>query len=282
MRSCPNLLKTILRPAALTVAVLWASTAQAQLVSGLELGLNSVKLFDVNQAKPAYGRDRGVLNGTRIFFGSQRNWTSLGWIADIDYQSGATDHVGPSKDGYAVASSGAMRVLTVAATLNWPMKSFDSGSIALAPRLAFRNLVRQADAAPNLLGNSEDYQEGIAALGLLLNGDFDRNFGVSAKVEIERPFSIRQSTSFTSTNAAVATSQLQSSPNPLWRPQLELSAWYRINPRHSLIIKARSQDFSTGTSDSFDAGSTNPANLTALPGQKIRMNSLRAGWAYHF
>jgi hypothetical protein len=259
-----------------------ANAAKAQLVSGLELGLNSIKLNDTNPAQPVFGRDRGILNGTRFFFGSQRNWTSLGWIADFDYQTGPTDHIGPTKSGYSIATAGNVRVVTVGATLNWPMTRFDGGSIALAPRLGYRNLVRKSDAAPSLVGNLEDTQLGIAALGFLLNGEFDRSFGVSAKFEVERSFAARQSTSFQAVGSSNPQSVLLSSPNAQWRPQIELSAWYRINPRHSLTIRARAQDFSTGASDSFDNASLNPNSLTSLPGQKIRMNSLRAGWAYHF
>ncbi len=267
------------------VACLLASAAPvalAQLVTGLELGLNSIKFSDKDQAKPAFGRDRGVINGGRFFFGSQRNWNTLGWIADFDYQSGNTDHVGQSAQGISLASTGQIRVVAVGATLNWPLTQFDGGSLALAPRLGYRNIVRQVDAAPTLNGHYEDYQEGIAALGFLLQGEFERGFGVSAKFEIERPFETRQGSQFFAYgNSIQAQPQYLSSPSALWRPQLELSAWYRINARHSIIFKARSQDFSTGNSDNLESG-TNPRNLSALPGQKIRMNSLRAAWAYHF
>ncbi len=251
--------------------------ALAQLVGGLELGLNSVKLNDKNATAPVFGRDRGVINGSRVFFGSQRNWNTLGWIADFDYQTGNTDHVGQSTQGFSIATGGQIRIISIGATLNWPFAKFDSGSLGLAPRLGYRNLVRQFDGAPTLPNAGEDYQEGIAALGFLLQGEFERGFGVTAKVEIERPFSTRQTT-----NLNGVQSQLISNPVAQWRPQLELSAWYRINPRHSVTVKAKTQDLSTGASDSFDANSVNPNNLTSLPGQRIRMNSLRAAWAYHF
>jgi hypothetical protein len=261
------------------VAVWLAAPApvQAQLVGGLELGLNSVKLNDKNATTPLFGRERGVINGSRVFFGSQRNWNTLGWIADFDYQTGSTDHVGQSSQGYSIATAGQIRVITLGATLNWPFAKFDSGSLGLAPRLGYRNLVRQIDGAPTLVSSAEDYQEGVAALGFLLQGEFERGFGVTARVELERPFNARQTT-----NLNGLQTQLISYPIAQWRPQVELSAWYRINPRHSVTVKAKTQDLSTGPSDSFDANSVNPNNLTSLPGQRIRMNSLRAAWAYHF
>jgi hypothetical protein len=261
-------------------AACFTQTAQAQLVGGLELGLNSIKLSDKDNSNPVFGRDRGVINGARFFFGAQRNWTSVGWIADFDYQTGNTDHVGQSAQGYAIATSGQVRAVSIGATLNWPFAKFDAGSLALAPRLGYRNVVRQVDSTANLAGNFEDYQEGIAALGFLVHGQFERGFGVSAKFEIERPFAARQATQLTAPNGPQI--NLLSNPSGLWRPQIELSAWYRINPRHSITLKARTQDFSTGDSERFEQGSINPANLTTLPGQKIRMNSLRAAWAYHF
>ncbi len=266
------------------LAALWGSVfsmqpASAQLVAGIETGASTFKA-NTSNAGQFSNRESGILYGTRLTFGAQRNWRSKGWMAEFDYRSSSTDYFGLNNLAVPVASASHVRQLHLASTLNWPVSEFGrSAGLAVAPRLGYRNQVRSIVGNPAVLPLNQDYQEGVIALGAVVHNEFERGFGIRGKLEFERSLSPRLKADYP---ANYSTALLY--PKGQWRPQLELAGWYQINPRHSVTVTAKFQNFTSGPSAPVAANSLNGSTplIINFPGQRVRSNSLNAGYAYHF
>jgi hypothetical protein len=262
-------------------ALLLPLQASAQLISGIEMGTSSYKATERN-AVQLLNRESGLLNGTRVFFGAQRNWKTKGWIAELDYKTGSVDYFGLSANAVPVATTGGVRLVQIATTLHWPVAEVDDWGFAIAPRFGYRSQSRSADGNAVISPFVEKYQEGVFALGIVVHNEFERGFGIRAKFEMERSLAPRLGIDYPGIYQAA-----KLSPKSVWRPMLDVSGWYRINPRHSVTVSARLQDLRTGAVDStplIAAVGGPPINAVGnnFPGQKVRVNSLNAGYAFHF
>jgi hypothetical protein len=263
------------------VALLHPQQATAQLITGIEMGTSSYKASE-RTATQFLSRESGLLNGTRVFFGAQRNWKTKGWIAEFDYKTGSVDYFGLSANAVPVATTGEVRLVHIATTLHWPVAEVDDWGFAVAPRFGFRSQSRSADGNAAIASFVEKYQEGVFAIGLVVHNEFERGFGIRAKIELERSIAPRLGIDYPGVYQAA-----KLSPKGLWRPMLDVSGWYRINPRHSVTVSARLQDMRTGAIDpallvAVAGGPSNNAGVNNFPGQKVRVNSLNAGYAFHF
>jgi hypothetical protein len=276
--------KTITFCAALAicaVALLHPQQATAQLIAGLEMGTSSYKASERTSSQ-FLNRESGLLNGTRLFFGAQRNWKTKGWIAEFDYKIGSVDYFGLTGNAVPVATTGEVRLVHIATTLHWPVAEVDDWGFAVAPRFGFRSQSRSADGNAAIASFVEKYQEGVFAIGLVVHNEFERGFGIRAKIELERSIAPRLGIDYPGVYQAA-----NLSTKSLWRPMLDVSGWYRINPRHSVTVSARLQDIRTGAIDpallvAVAGGPPSNAATNNFPGQKVRINSLNAGYAFHF
>ncbi len=259
-----------------------ASTVHAQLVAGIEVGTSS---YSANEsAKSRFlNRESGLLNNTRFFFGAQRNWKTKGWIAELDYRTGSVDYFGLGPNAVPVATTGQVRLVHLATTLHWPVAEVDNWGFAVAPRFGYRSQSRRIDGNAALASFVENYQEGVFALGVVVHNDFERGFGLRARFELERSLAPRLSADYPSIYQPALLH-----PKGVWRPMIDVTGWYRINPRHSVTVTAKVQDLRSGASDLTPLVAVpNPTTLIAavapnFPGQRIRVNSLNAGYAFHF
>jgi hypothetical protein len=256
-------------------------TVNAQLIAGIELGTSS---YNANERVNStfLNRESGLLNGTRFFFGAQRNWKTKGWIAELDYKTGSVDYFGITTNGLPVAATGNVRLVHLATTLHWPVSEVDDWGFAIAPRFGYRSQSRSVDGNPAVSSFNERYQEGVFAIGLVVHNEFERGFGIRARFELERSFAPRLGIDYPNVYQGA-----QLNPKGVWRPLLDVSGWYRINPRHSVTVTARLQDLRTGPSDQSSlvavaGGQPIAPGTNNFPGQKIRVNSLNAGYAFHF
>jgi hypothetical protein len=262
-------------------ALLLPQQVAAQLIAGIEMGTSSYKASERTSSQ-FLNRESGLLNGTRVFFGAQRNWKTKGWIAELDYKTGSVDYFGLTANAFPVATTGQVRLVHIATTLHWPVSEVDDWGFAVAPRFGYRSQSRSADGNAAIAPFVEKYQEGVFAIGLVVHNEFERGFGIRARLELERSLAPRLGVDYPGLYQST-----QLSPQGVWRPILDVSGWYRINPRHSVTVSARLQDFRTGPADSSalvsiaGAPPIIPASNN-FPGQKIRVNSLNAGYAFHF
>lgn len=262
-------------------ALLLPGQATAQLIAGIEMGTSSYKASERTSSQ-FLNRESGLLNGTRLFFGAQRNWKTKGWIAEFDYKTGSVDYFGLTTNAVPVATTGEVRLVHIATTLHWPVAEVDDWGFAIAPRFGFRSQSRSADGNAAIASFVEKYQEGVFAIGLVVHNEFERGFGIRAKIELERSIAPRLGIDYP---GVYQTAQL--SPKSLWRPMLDVSGWYRINPRHSVTVSARLQDLRTGAIDpallvAIAGGPSSNVGGNNFPGQKVRVNTLNAGYAFHF
>jgi hypothetical protein len=263
------------------VALLLPQQATAQLIGGIEIGTSSYKTTERNTVQ-LLNRESGLLNGTRVFFGAQRNWKTKGWIAELDYKTGTIDYFGLTANAVPAAATGEARLVQIATTLHWPVADVDDWGFAIAPRFGYRSQFRSVDGNAAIAPFVEKYQEGVFAIGLVVHNEFERGFGIRAKLELERSLAPRLGIDYPGVYRPA-----QLSPKSVWRPMIDLSGWYRINPRHSVTVSARVQDLRTGAVDSapllavVGGPPINPGSNN-FPGQRIRVNSLNAGYAFHF
>jgi hypothetical protein len=263
------------------VALFNPQRAAAQLIGGIEMGTSSYKANE-RASSQFLNRESGLLNGTRVFFGAQRNWKTKGWIAEFDYKTGTIDYFGLTANAVPVATIGEVRLVHIATTLHWPVAEVDDWGFAVAPRFGYRSQSRSADGNAAIASFAEKYQEGVFAIGLVVHNEFERGFGIRAKIELERSIAPRLGIDYPGVYQAA-----KLNPKSLWRPMLDVSGWYRINPRHSVTVSARLQDMRTGAVDpallvATAGGPASNAGGNNFPGQKVRVNSLNAGYAFHF
>ncbi len=276
--------RTVIFCAALAIcaiALFNPQQATAQLIGGIEMGTSSYKASERTFSQ-FLNRESGLLNGTRVFFGAQRNWKTKGWIAEFDYKTGSVDYFGLTANAFPVATTGEVRLVHIATTLHWPVAEVDDWGFAIAPRFGFRSQSRSADGNAAIASFAEKYQEGVFAIGLVVHNEFERGFGIRAKIELERSIAPRLGIDYPGVYQSA-----KLSPKSLWRPMLDVSGWYRINPRHSVTVSARLQDMRTGAVDpalivAIGGGPSSNAGGNNFPGQKVRVNSLNAGYAFHF
>jgi hypothetical protein len=264
---------------ALMLGLSFCALSQAQLVAGIDVGTASYRSNESANGQ-FLNRESGLISGPRFYFGAQRNWRSKGWLAEFDYKTGSVDYFGLTNLAVPVAANGHVRIFQLSTVLHWPISEFsNNGGIAIAPRLGYRNQARRVEGNPIITSLQEDYQEGIAALGIVVHNEFDRGFGLRARFEIERSLAPRLRAEYPGVYAAA-----QFNPSPQWRPQLELTGYYRINPRHSVSVTAKLNNYSSGSSGvaTLTPLTLGPAIVTNFPGQTVKVNSLNAGYAYHF
>jgi hypothetical protein len=257
--------------------------AQAQLATGIEASTSQYESAD-RVSGQSVSDSRGTISGFRAYFGSQRTWNTLGWIADLDYKTGNVDYFSRASNGASVAALQTVRLVKVGLTLHVPIITQEQSGLALAPRLGYRAHARNVDGTLLVNAFNESYQEGVAGLAFIAHTETLDGHGAKASIELERSFGGRLQ------SEASATSLAQDFRSKgTWRPQFEFMAWYRLRPGHSVSLRARFEDVSIGASDlnnattsSSLASSANAGSGLITTSQKIRTGTVSAGWNYRF
>ncbi len=257
--------------------------AQAQLAAGIEASTSQYESAD-RIGGQSVSDSRGTISGFRTYFGSQRTWNTLGWIADLDYKTGNVDFFGRASNGAPVAALQTVRLVKVGMTLHVPIITQEQSGLALAPRLGYRTHARNVDGTLLVNAFNESYQEGVASLAFIAHTESLDGHGAKASIELERSFSGRLQSDASANSLA---QDFRSKGT--WRPQFEFMAWYRLRPGHSVSLRARFEDVSIGASDlnnsvtnSSVAFSSNAASAGNPSSQKIRTGTVSAGWNYRF
>lgn len=259
-------------------AVLVAGSAQAQLVTGIELGSTAYR--SNQQTSPQlFNRDSGTISGFKAFFGAQRNWESPGWIVGLAYQGGTVGHEAQTTQGITVGSVSKVHLIDISANLHIPLTDVAGFTVSGAPRINYRAQSRSVQPNQVITALKEDLSEGAVALGVTAHTLINQ-FGFKATLELERSLFSQLTTQFSPLYAEAAFR-----PNGAWRPQLDIAGWYQWTPRHRFTLQARFEDLGTGKSEAVTVApifSNGPSIVATSQGQKVRTSTLNAGWSYHF